>query len=250
MSNALIIDDEILARETIRNVIKLYCPGITSITECDSVDAAKAEIVRALPDIVFLDIKMPNKTGFDFLKGFRAPLPFKLIFITAHDEYAVQAFKFSALDYLLKPVDPDELIAAVNKAEDVIAKERMLSKLEALIHNMENTKPETKRVILKTSDSIHVINIKDIIRCEADKNYTSFFLSNTKKIIVSNTLKEYDELLTPLGFFRTHQSHLVNMQHIERYEKKDGGTLIMNDESTIPVAVRKKDELLDLLQRS
>lgn len=250
MSKALIIDDEALARETIHNVIKLYCPGITSVRECDSVDAAKTEIAKQLPDIVFLDIRMPNKTGFDFLKGFRSPLPFKLIFITAYDEYAVQAFKFSALDYLLKPVDPDELIAAVNKAEDLIAKERMSNKLEALIHNMENTKREAKRIILKTSNSIHVINIKDIIRCEADKNYSSFFLNNAKKIVVSNTLKEYDELLAPLGFFRTHQSHLVNLHYIDRYEKKDGGTLIMTDGSPVPVAVRKKDELLDLLQRS
>jgi len=247
MIKGIIVDDEKRARETIRSLVGLYCKNITIVDEAENISEAETAITKHNPDIVFLDISMPGGDGFELLKKYRI-LPFKLIFITAHNEFAVKAFKYSALDYILKPINPDELIAAVDKAESLIDKESLNQRLEMFMSNMENKNTDVKKIVLKTSDSIHVINVNDIIRCEADRNYSSFFLTNKKTILVSTTLKDYDELLASFHFFRVHQSHLVNLNHIERYEKKEGGCLIMKDGSTVPVSVRKKEELLILLQ--
>jgi two-component system LytT family response regulator len=190
---------------------------------------------------------MPGGTGFDLLKKY-TEIPFKIIFITAYQDHAVKAFKFSALDYLLKPVNPDELIAAVEKAQEAISKNKLSDKLEIFMNTMQDIGRAPKKIVLKTSDNIHIINISEIVRCEADGNYSSFHILNKKPVLVSNTLKEYDEMLSAQGFFRAHQSHLININQVERYEKKDGGCLIMKDGSQIPVAVRKKEELLSLLQ--
>ena len=247
MIKAIIVDDEKRARETIRSLVELYCKNVTIVTEAEDIVNAESAITTHHPDIVFLDISMPGGNGFELLKKYRV-LPFKLISITAHNEFAVKAFKYSALDYLLKPINPDELIAAVDKASSLIDKENLSQRLEIFMANMESKSTDVKKIVLKTSDSIHVINVNDIVRCEADRNYSSFFLTNKKTILVSTTLKDYDELLSSFNFFRVHQSHLVNLNHIERYEKKEGGCLIMKDGSTVPVSVRKKEELLVLLQ--
>jgi len=247
MIRAIIIDDETLAKDTTRSLIGLYCPSVSIVAEAEDIRTAEEAIRVHKPDLVFLDISMPGGDGFELIRRYN-PLPFKVIFITAHHEHAVRAFRVSALDYLLKPVNPDELVAAVEKAEALIGKDSLGQKLEAFIANMENISLDVKKIVLKTSDNIHVVNVSDIIRCEADRNYSSFFLTGKKPILVSNTLKEYEELLLPSRFFRPHQSHLVNLRHIERYEKKDGGCLVMKDGSTVPVSVRRKDELLALLQ--
>jgi len=248
MIKAIIIDDEKRARETIRSLVELYCKNIIIVAEAENIVQAETEITKNNPDLIFLDISMPGGNGFDLLKKYRT-LPFKVIFITAHNEHAIKAFKFSALDYILKPINPDELIAAVDKAESLIEKENVNQRLDIFMSNMESKTMDAKKIVLKTSDNIHIINVNDIVRCEADRNYSSFFLTNGKTILVSNTLKDYDELLSSFRFFRAHQSHLVNLNHIERYEKKDGGCLIMKDGSTVPVSVRKKEELLGLLQK-
>jgi two-component system, LytTR family, response regulator len=246
MIRAIIIDDEKKARETIRNMVELYCKNVDIIGEAEDIVTA-AEIINILkPDLVFLDIKMPNGSGFDLLTQL-GNIDFRVIFITAYAEYALRAFKFSAIDYILKPINPDELIASLNKVQTLMEKESINARLEAFISNMQNITREIKKIVLKTSDSIHVINVRDIIRCEADRNYTVFFLTDNKKILVSNTLKEYDDMLSPYRFFRTHQSHLVNIDYIERFEKKDGGFLVMKDKSEVPVSVRKKETLLSFL---
>lgn len=247
MIRAIIVDDEKRARETIKSLLQLYCKNVTVVAEADNIELAETAVGKYFPDLVFLDIDMPGGSGFDLLKKYKT-LPFKVVFITAHNDFAIRAFKFSALDYILKPINPDELISAVEKAETSIDKENLNQKLQIFISNMENITMEVKKIVLKTSDSIHVINVNDIIRCEADRNYSSFFLTNKKTILVSTTLKDYDELLSSYRFFRAHQSHLINLNHIERYEKKDGGCLIMKDGSIVPVSVRKKEELLSLLQ--
>lgn len=245
---ALIIDDETKARETIRSIIQLYCEDIVIAGEADSIKSGIELISREKPELVFLDINLKDGSGFDLLK--KIPnISFKTIFITAYEDHALKAFKFSALDYILKPIHPDELIAAVNKAKSFHVKDNISLKFEAFISNMENITREVKKIVLKTSDSIHVINVNEIIRCEADRNYTVFMLVNGKKILVSNTLKEYDELLSNYQFFRAHQSHLVNVNHISSYEKKEGGYLIMKDKSMVPVSVRKKETLLSLLEK-
>jgi two-component system, LytTR family, response regulator len=247
MIRTIIVDDEKRARETISSILSLYCKNVEVVGEAENVQSAEALIEQVKPELVILDINMPGGNGFELLKKYK-PLPFKVIFITAYEEYAVKAFKFSALDYVLKPVNPDELIESISRAAEAINKDNLSLKLDAFIHNMEDIKRDGKKIVLKTSDNIHIVNVNDIIRCEADKNYSSFFLINNKKILVSTTLKDYDEMLTPYRFFRAHQSHLINLNHIERYEKRDGGHLIMKDGSIVPVAIRKKDELLTLLQ--
>lgn len=245
---ALIIDDEKKAREAIRHVIQLYCPDIKIVGETDSVKTAREAISKEKPDLLFLDIQLSDGMGFDVLKNM-SDIDFKIIFVTGHEDYAIKAFKFSALDYILKPVHPEELISAVEKARSSIEKENIQLKFETFISNMENISKEVKRIVLKTSDSIHVINVNEIVRCEADSNYTSFMLANGKKILVSNTLKEYDEMFSSYNFFRAHQSHLVNIDFIASYEKKEGGYLIMKDKSTVPVSIRKKEALLRLLEK-
>jgi two-component system, LytTR family, response regulator len=248
MIRALLVDDEKKARSTIQNMLQLYCSNVELVGEAATITEAAELIARLKPDLVFLDINLPDGTGFDLLQKFNT-IHFKVIFITAYEEYAIKAFKFCALDYIVKPIHPDELIEAVGKAEEVLGKEHVAERLQAFIVNMESSTREVKKIVLKTSDSIHVVNMLDIIRCEADRNYTVFFLNDSKKILVSNTLKEYDELLSSYRFFRTHQSHLVNTHYIERYEKKDGGYLVMKDKSMVPVSVRKKEILLDLLDK-
>ncbi len=248
MIRTIIIDDEKRARETIGSILKLYCPNVQVVAEAENVESAVQLINRHKPDLVLLDINMPGETGFDLFTHF-STIDFKIIFITAHQEYAVKAFKFSALDYILKPFNPDELIEAINRSQALIEKENIKIKLDSFISNMGNKAGETKKIVLKTNDSIHVINIQDIIRCEADGNYTKFYIIGGKKIHVSTTLKEYEDLLLPYKFFRTHQSHLANINQIERYEKKDGGYLIMKDGASVPVSVRKKELLLIELEK-
>lgn len=245
---ALIIDDEKKARETIRSIIQLYCPDVSIAGEADGVKTGIELIRKEKPELIFLDINLNDGSGFDLLKSFDS-INFKTIFITAYEDHALKAFKFSALDYILKPINPDELIAAVEKAKSFREKDNISIKFEALISNMQNITREVKKIVLKTSDSIHVINVNEIVRCEADRNYTSFILTSGKKILVSNTLKEYDEMLSGYNFFRAHQSHLVNINHISSYEKKEGGYLIMKDKSAVPVSVRKKETLLSLLEK-
>lgn len=248
MIKTLIVDDEKKSRDAIAGILGMYCKNAHLVAEADNVTSATEAIRKHTPDLVLLDVDMPGGNGFELLKKFPNP-SFKIVFITAYQEYAVKAFKFSALDYLLKPINPDELIEAVDKAENILEKEHLQLKLEAFLSNMESITSEVKKIVLKTSENIHVVNVQDIVRCEADRNYTVFFISDGKKILVSNTLKEYEEMLGSYKFFRAHQSHLVNVNYIERFEKKEGGSLLMKDGSVVPVSVRKKETLLSMLDR-
>jgi len=199
------------------------------------------------PDLVLLDIKMNDGTGFDLLKKLD-PVDFKVIFITAYNQYAIKAIKFSALDYLLKPIDPDELVEAVNKTEKLVLKE-LHTQLNLLEDNLLNKDNSRKKIILKTLNKIHLVKIEDITYCESEGGYTTFYLTGGKKILVSNTLKFYDEMLNEYGFFRAHKSYLINLIHIDRFENTDGGTIVLNNEIKLPVASRKKDQLLEMLNK-
>ncbi|HYG40673.1 MAG TPA: LytTR family DNA-binding domain-containing protein [Cytophagales bacterium] len=240
----VIIDDEQGAREALRKMIGLYCLNVEIIAEAQGVDEGLQVIKNTNPDLILLDIKMFDGTGFDLLKRIENA-DFKIIFITAYDEFALNAIKFSALDYLLKPAEPEELAAAIKKAELAIEVDILNLKIKTLIHNIEK---ENKRLTVKTSECYHIISVNEIIRCEAEGNYTRFFLQNGNKILVSTTLKEYEELLEQYQFFRTHQSHLINLKEISRFEKKDGGTIIMKDKSKVPVSTRKKERLLEVIE--
>jgi two-component system LytT family response regulator len=240
MFSAVVIDDESKVRETICNMLSVYCPNINVIGQAESVASGFKLISDLNPDVVFLDIRMPDGTGFDLLKKF-SNINFHFIIISAYAEYALKAFKFSALDYLLKPIDSTDLINAVEKVAKVINSEETNQKFETLIANIDNEEKEIKKIILKTQDSVFVVEINKIIRCESQNNYTYFYFTDNTKVLVSKTLKEYDDLLSPLKFVRCHQSHLVNPRHIVKYVKHPNILIQMIDGSKIPVSVRKKD---------
>ncbi len=247
MLKTIIIDDELPARQMLSTMAGTYCEGIKVVGTAGSVTAGLKEIAQKKPDLVLLDINLPDGSGFDLLDklGDMKPL---IIFITAYDEYAIKAFKFSAVDYLMKPVNVDELQKAVDKCSERKERDDLNAQLKILVQNFNDPAGENKKIILKTAECIHIVKVNEIIRCEADRNYTEFYLTDSKKILVSKSLREYDELLSGYGFFRSHQSHLININHIQRFEKADGGELVMADESRVPVAKRKRDELLQLFQ--
>lgn len=243
MISVVVIDDEPKARETIINILQLSPTKLKIVGQADDVKSGFDVINTQKPDLVLLDINLPDGTGFNLLKKFEK-INFKVVFITAHEEYAIIAFKFSALDYILKPVASGELLQSVEKASESIHKEETELKLSAFLSNLD----KIRKIVLKTAESIHIVNIKDIIHCEADGNYTNFYLDNSEKLMVSRTLKDYSEMLEQTGFFRTHQSHLVNLDHISRYDKTEGGHLVMDNESIVPVSSRKKETLFRLFE--
>jgi len=195
---------------------------------------------------VFLDVEMPDGTGFDLLQKLK-PIAFKVIFITGHEDFAIRAFRFSAIDYLLKPLDAEELAEAVKKAEESLSKEVFDMKLSNLFANLERPK-DLQKIVLKTADRIYSVNIQDVVSCESDKNYTTFNFINAPKLVVSTNLKEYETMLAPYNFFRTHKSHLINMAYFDHFIKSDGGNkIVMKNNLSVPLSVRKKEEFLVLL---
>lgn len=247
MLRAVVIDDIETIRKNHIAIIKSNCPNISVIGQADSVETGMNLIKQLSPDLVFLDVEMPDGTGFDLLQKLQ-PFHFKVIFITGYEDFAIRAFRFSAIDYLLKPVDANDLVEAVKKAEDSLGKEVFDMKINNLFTNLERPK-NLQKLILKTADRIYSVNIQDIVNCESDKNYTTFNFVNAPKLIVSTNLKEYEALLTPHRFFRTHQSHLINMAYFDHFVRSDGGnTIVMKNKQTIPLSVRKKEEFLILLE--
>jgi two-component system LytT family response regulator len=245
MKKVLIIDDEKRTRDLIAKMIETFGFDLTVISEGETMDTAIKAIQNHQPDILFIDIQMPDGTGFDVLKQLEN-ISFEVIFITAHEEFAIQAIKFSALDYLLKPVDPLELKEAVEKAIKAVNTKKIDNQIDALQNNiLPNQK---KRLVLKTHESVFIVELHDIIRCEADKNYTSFILNGGKKIVVSKTLKDYETLLVGHNFMRVQQSHLINIDFIERYDKANGGFVIMKDGSEVPLSSAKREAFFNILE--
>jgi two-component system LytT family response regulator len=245
MKKILIIDDEKPTREFIRRVLESFKLNAAIFIDGENVESGIKAIEEIQPDLVLLDIQMPDGNGFDVLR--RAQYKnFEVIFITAFQEFAIQAIKFSALDYILKPIDLEELQNSINRALDTMNQKTDESQFSAL---QDNIQPNQKRkLVLKTLESIHIVEIDNIIRCEADKNYTSFFLAEGKRILVSKTLKDYDTMLSGYSFFRVQQSHLININFIERYDKQDGGFVIMKDGASVPLSPAKKDQFFQLLE--
>jgi two-component system, LytTR family, response regulator len=245
MLRVVIIDDEQNTRDVISAIIAKRCKEVEIVALADSVRSGVQAISKFNPDLVLLDIHLEDGSGFDILQKVN-PSNFKIIFVTAYDEYAVKAFKFSALDYILKPINSLELADAINKAANSI---KNISDIEisTFSTNYSAKNKESKKIILKTLDSIYAVNVKDILRCEADMYYTKFFLTDGQMIMVSSTLKEYDELLNEYGFFRVHQSHLINLDYFVKYKKADGGFAVLKDGTEIPVALRKKDLFLQAI---
>ena len=245
MIRAVIIDDEINNQESISNLLKTYADNVQVAGVANSVDTAYKTINEQHPDLIFLDIQMPDGTGFDLLKKFDK-INFKIIFVTAHQEYAIEAFKYSALDYILKPLAPANLLAAVKKMEDAISSEELNLKLKTLLNNITEPAKNKKKIVLKTMERIYSVDLDDIIRFESDGGYTKVYLADGKRIMVSKTMKEFDDLLMDTGFLRVHHSHLINMNHLFCFEKAEGH-VVMKDDSIVPVSNRKKDHLMELL---
>jgi len=247
MINAIIIDDEPHMRHTIRKMLNSLCPDVKILSEAGSVAEGVAAIKNLHPDLIFLDIKMDDGTGFDLLKQMK-PIDFKVIFITAWENFAIKAFKFSALDYLLKPIDPDDLVQSVQKARQTIQSDfnTQLENLNEHLHDQDKT---NKKIIIRTAENIHLVKVKDIVFCESDGNYTTVNLVDEARIIVSSTLREYEDLLLEYGFFRVHKSYLINLRFISRFEKAEGGMIVLETGVKIPVASRKREQLLEMFNR-
>lgn len=228
-------------------MLKAFCPDIELVEEADGVKAGIQKIKSFQPDIVLLDVEMDDGTGFDLMKQL-TQTNFQLIFVTAHNKYAIEAFQFSAIDYLLKPVDPDALQKAIQKAVNNIRNRDLGKQIEFLLHQLNGRHEHEKRIVLKDIDNIYFVKVSDILYCMAEGTYTIFYFNNNQQVIVSKNLKEYENLLEPLGFIRTHHSYLVNPEKITRFDKTDGGQLILVDEIKVPLAQRKKEWVLSLLE--
>ncbi|WP_240904719.1 LytR/AlgR family response regulator transcription factor [Sphingobacterium sp. SGR-19] len=247
MMRAVLIDDEISNVENLRTLLEKHCSQVAIIATAQNVSDAVDAIEKHLPNLVFLDIQMGDKTGFDVLKL----LPsrnFEVIFVTAYDQYGIQAVKFAALDYLLKPIDIEELMHAVNKAEHKLATQMQTSQLDFLLQQLKKPERNVSKIALQMQGEIRYVALSDIIRCEAANTYTHFFLSSDEKILVSKSLKEYADLLCPNGFLRTHQSHLVNPKYVKSWLREDGGILLLLSGEKIPISKPNKDNVKQALQ--
>ncbi|SJN45207.1 response regulator [Sphingobacterium sp. JB170] len=245
---AVLIDDEISNLENLRILLERHCSQVTIIATAQNVSDAVDVIQKYSPDLVFLDIQMDKQTGFDVLK--MLPMRnFEVIFVTAYDKYGVQAVKFAALDYLLKPIDIEELMIGVNKAEHKLATQIQTSQLDFLLQQLKKPEMNVSKIALQMQSEIRYITLSEIIRCEADNTYTHFFLSSDERIMVSKSLKEYADLLCPNGFLRTHQSHLVNPKYIKSWLKEDGGILLLMSGEKIPISKPNKETVKQALQQ-
>ncbi len=242
MIKTLIIDDEINGRNILKRFIEKYAEGVEVIGEAESVKTGVDAIKKLNPDLVLLDIQMQDGTGFDLLEQFDEK-NFEVIFVTSFDHYAIKAFKFSAVDYILKPVDPDNLVEAIERVKNLDSKDELGSKIDVLISNINSL----EKIALPSSDGIRFVKIQDVVRCESDNNYTMFYLINKEKVLVSKTLKEYEVMLSGVNFYRIHKSHLVNLKYITKYVPGEGGYVILEDGSHADVSRRKKEGLMKLL---
>ncbi len=245
----LLVDNEKEIRSILKDMVMICGNGQHIIEEADGVESGVAKINSFDPNIVLLDVEMNDGTGFDLMKQIPSP-SFQLIFTTAYNQYAIQAIKFSAIDYLLKPIDPVELNNSLQKAKENISSQTLQKQLAVLLQQF-STKPEPeKQIVIKDIDKTYFIKMNDILYCEAEGSYTKFYLSNSEPIFVSRNLRYYEDLLAPAGFFRTHHSCLVNPSKIKIYDRKtDSGTLILEGGHTVPVSQRKKDFVLNLLEK-
>lgn len=247
MLRTIIIDDEEMPRNALKSIIAGRLPNIEVVAEAESVESGTEAIIQKKPDLVFLDIDLKDGTGFELLEKLH-PVQFKVIFITGFRDFAIKAFKFSALDYILKPINSEELVNAVIKAENEIKLSVQSMKLDVLLSNIKTSSNGSKKIVLKTQEFIHLVDIQSIIHCQSDNSYITFYLNTCKKIVITGKLKDYEEILEPHGFFRVHQSHLVNLHSISRFDKREGGFIIMNNEETVPVAQRKRQELIKIFE--
>ena len=249
MIKAIIIDDEMHCRKTLAILLKEYCPEVQVVDQCSDADEGLKSIAKFNPDIVFLDIEMPGMNGFDMLEKL-SEITFSVIFTTGYDQYAIKAFRFYALDYLLKPIEPKELINAVHKAQ-VPKKAPAADQFQMLLNKLNKREEVFPKIPVPTSDGFELLLVDDVLFCEARDNYTYFYLKNKKKIIACRMLKEVEEQLSDFHFFvRVHNSYIVNIKEIKKYVRGEGGYVIMSDDASVNVARSRKEELLKRFKTS
>lgn len=251
MLKALIVEDEKNSQQLLKAMIEEYCSDVSIVAIAGSVGEALAAIETHKPDLVFQDIELPDGDGFQVLE--KSQHPFDIIFTTAYDQYALKAFKFSATDYLLKPIDIEELQQAVGKVlekhkSDTQPAEVKRENIDFLLQQIRQPQQQFKRIVLPTASGFTVVNPEEIIRCESDRNYTYIFLKDKRRILVSKTIKEYEEMLEEHNFFRIHQSHLINLHYLKNYIRGRGGSVELTDGSVIDVSARRKADFMRKLQ--
>ncbi|MCU0429149.1 MAG: LytTR family DNA-binding domain-containing protein [Cytophagaceae bacterium] len=240
---AVLVDDESASRETLRNFLHKYCPEVEVIGEADAVPSALELLSNCKPDLVFLDVEMPFGNAFDLLEQL-GDVSFSTVFVTAYDHYAIKALNFSASYYLLKPIDIDELIAAVEKVKKDRSISHDLPHAKILMENLKQNGMQQRQLVLPVLEGFEIVRIQDIIRCQANDNFTDFYFVNNKKLMICRTLKFYEDLLSDSGFMRIHKSHLINIQYVKKYIKGKYGTVIMSDNAEVDISPNKKEEFL------
>lgn len=245
MMTAIIVDDEEDSRSTLRNYLNRYCPDVTLLAEAGTVAGAVRHIRALNPDIVFLDMNMPHENGLALFASIPHP-DFYTIFVTAHNEYALSAIKHNALDYLMKPVNITELVLAVNRAKAMYDKDTMHRQLDQLLQSVQK-RNTMEKICLPLTDGFIYVYVHEIIRCEAEGSYSVFYFTNRKKLVISRTLGNYENLLREYGFIRVHNSHLINLEHVEKYQRGRGGMVLMSDKKEVIVSQRKRDDFLRLV---
>ena len=245
--STLIIDDDALGREYLKDLLGKHCIDVEVKALCKNGKEGIKAIQKWQPDLIFLDIEMPGMTGFEMLRQLPS-LPCEVIFITAHDRYAINAIRFAALDYLLKPVKPAMLIDAVERAVEKVRVKRFPPQYRSLLNNLDNPREEQLfNLAIPTIEGLLFVKLAHVIRCESDDKYTKIFMVGKKMVLASRTLADFEDLLQASGFVRIHKSHLINTRHLKKYIRGEGGQVVMSDGSTIVVSRRKKDELLQVV---
>lgn len=240
---ALIVDDETASRETLANYLQKYCSDVLVAATADSVKTALAAIEKHRPDVVFLDVEMPFGNAFDLLEQVK-DIQFETVFVTAFSNYALKAINFSAAYYILKPIDIDELVAAVEKIKKAKQEKNHALHTQVLIENIHTANKQLHKLVLPVLEGFEVVQVKDIVRCEANDNFTDFIFSGGQRLLICRTLKFYEQTLEGFGFLRVHKSHLINLQYVKKYKRGKGGQVLMADGSEIEVSPNKKDEFL------
>ncbi|MEO8067976.1 MAG: LytTR family DNA-binding domain-containing protein [Flavobacteriales bacterium] len=244
---AVIIDDEEAPRTILADLLKRRHPDVSLLGLADDVPGGIELVRRTMPQLIFLDIELKDRTGFDLLRSLGENRP-HVIFTTAHESYAVKAIRFSALDYLLKPIDAAELESAIAKAWQTIRATDRPGMMDMLLKNIDRSSEE-RILALPVSDGLEMVHVNEILYCESDSNYTTLFLRDMKRLVISRTLKEFEDLLTEQNFIRVHHSHLINRKHIKKYIKGEGGEVVMSNDKHIAVSRRKKQELMEALEK-
>ena len=239
----VIVDDRNSIREFITQLL-FNVDGIEVVGEAENVAKAITLINKAKPELILLDIQLPDGNGFEILEGLTYN-EYKVIFVTSHEEFAIRAFKYRALDYVVKPIDPEVFYSAIEKAKSHFSAGDQQLKITSLIENLTGNKT-SKKLVLNTQETVHVVNSDEISRCESDGSYTWVYFQE-RKIMISRKLKDFEEMLSGLSFYRSHRSHLINLNYVDRYEKKDGGYIIMKDNTSVPLSSAKKEEFFELL---